>query len=314
MNSRTACLAALCWGNAVLAIGHLSSQQAPVFRSGTNLVRLDVSVRHSHAPVLHLTSEAFELRDDGVRQAIQAQPVDSVPLDVSLIFDRSHFGQSAIGAAFQHDLEQIIGLMRRDDRLQVITFATDVREIVAMQTPDELRQRPDLQPSSASASLKHHAGLETTEELDFLHDPQLNRSALFDALLFGLARPVEIGRRLLVIVFATGRNSGGVVGDAAIVRQVAARSDGVLYAGLWNGRYRYDPTAVAAVAQATGGAVENAADAVKSFKSIVESFRQSYVLQYSATGVALSGWHDVTVTVPGHPDYEIRARKGYMGR
>jgi hypothetical protein len=147
---------------------------------------------------------------------------------------------------------------------------------------------------------------------------------LFDALLFGLARPAEVDRRHLVIVFSTGQDRGSIVADATLIDQIAARSDAVLHAALWNQRIAgtqvislgsvYDRKAVQTAAEATGGALHDASDAVKAFKSIVDEFRQSYVLQYTATDVPLGGWHDVVVTMPGHPDYEIHARKGYMGQ
>ena len=46
----------------------------------------------------------------------------------------------------------------------------------------------------------------------------------------------------------------------------------------------------------------------------IEDFRASYVLQYSAAGVAEDGWHELSLTVTKRSGLEIRARKGYMGR
>jgi hypothetical protein len=50
------------------------------------------------------------------------------------------------------------------------------------------------------------------------------------------------------------------------------------------------------------------------FKTVLEDFRASYVIQYVAEGVAAEGWHELTVTVKKRPKYDIRARKGYLGR
>jgi hypothetical protein len=47
---------------------------------------------------------------------------------------------------------------------------------------------------------------------------------------------------------------------------------------------------------------------------MLEDFRASYVLQYVPRNVPPDGWHDITVSVKGHGKYDIRARKGYMGR
>ena len=45
---------------------------------------------------------------------------------------------------------------------------------------------------------------------------------------------------------------------------------------------------------------------------VLDDFRASYVLRYSAHGVRRPGWHDVTVEVPGGRGYRVRARSGYF--
>jgi hypothetical protein len=50
------------------------------------------------------------------------------------------------------------------------------------------------------------------------------------------------------------------------------------------------------------------------FRTTLEDFRASYVLQYTAEGVAPEGWHELSVSVKKRGRYDIRARKGYMGR
>jgi hypothetical protein len=52
---------------------------------------------------------------------------------------------------------------------------------------------------------------------------------------------------------------------------------------------------------------------VKTFKRVLDDFRQSYVLRYSPAGVVSRGWHRVRVEVPAQPSYTIRARSGYFG-
>ena len=49
-----------------------AAQQQPVFRTGANLVRVDVTVIDRQGnPVNSLTADDFEVEEDGVRQAIQ---------------------------------------------------------------------------------------------------------------------------------------------------------------------------------------------------------------------------------------------------
>ena len=54
--------------------------------------------------------------------------------------------------------------------------------------------------------------------------------------------------------------------------------------------------------------------AVRTFAQILDEFRQSYVLRYSANGVKGNGWHAVVVQVPAQPALTIKARSGYFAR
>jgi VWFA-related protein len=85
-------------------------QPAPVFRSGVNLVLIDVAVRdRTGANVRGLTANDFELLEDGVRQQIvtfayeeiaeSAQPVVTVPTLSAVATARSHSPTSAQVAA-----------------------------------------------------------------------------------------------------------------------------------------------------------------------------------------------------------------------
>ena len=53
--------------------------------------------------------------------------------------------------------------------------------------------------------------------------------------------------------------------------------------------------------------------AVRTFAQILDEFRQSYVLRYSAQGVKGAGWHAVAVQVPAQPGLTIKSRSGYFG-
>ena len=50
------------------------------------------------------------------------------------------------------------------------------------------------------------------------------------------------------------------------------------------------------------------------FKATLEDFRASYVLRYVAQGVTEDGWHQIDVGLKKRGRYDIRARRGYMGR
>ena len=63
--------------------------QQPTFRSGTDLVSVDVIVRVAGDAVGGLTASDFALRDNGVPQRIESTEATAVPVDVSLVVDVS---------------------------------------------------------------------------------------------------------------------------------------------------------------------------------------------------------------------------------
>jgi VWFA-related protein len=307
----------------IVALAQEAAQ--PAFRTGTTLVTLDVTVRRGQEDVAGLTAADFEVLDNGVSQAATVQLGESMPADVSLAFDQSAGAVASVGRLLGTSLPAIAAMQRPIDRLRVITFARDVREVVAMQVvdPSSRAMLPDLTPPLATRSLMR-AGRPDQEWYDFRAEPTRQLASLFDAMLLALARPSPPGRRHVVVVFAQGVNSGGVVQDGALVEAVAARSDALLHAAFWDRRVtgaqaeglalRDAHRWVGAAAAATGGAVHEAQDSVKTFKAVIDGFRHSYILQYTATAVPSGGWHTVTVRTPRYPQYTVRARRGYMGQ
>jgi hypothetical protein len=294
-----------------------------LFRGGTEVVTIDASVRRRNAPVTGLTAHDFDLVDNGVSQTIELQTVDTVPIDVTLVFDEGSFSQAAIGSGYASGLARIAGLLRPIDRLRVIRFATDVREVSPIQHPSGWMKQGKGDSSQALATLLP-LGRQDYGGYDRQHDPKLRWPSLFDALLLALAKPPEFGRRHLVIAFCVSVDKGSVLVDGTFFDAIAERTDALLHVALWNRReadylkegFRglYVRRAVTAAAIATGGDVHDVADGVDAFEAIFDNFKQSYHLQYTVTGVPTGGWHAVTVKVPGFPTYDVQARKGYMGR
>ena len=248
-----------------------------------------------------------------MRQQIELQPVEAVPVDVTVVFDETTLSQRTIARHFNSDLAKIASLLRPVDRLSVITFARDVRETMPMQPLSAWEENglPELDPSA-----------DRRARLDFSHDPRLRYHALSDALLLAMARPAELGRRHLVVAFVTEIDTGSLsVKD--LLGRIASRSDALIEIAIWNWGNRLTPIGahiqftrreLGVVAAVSGGEVRDADDRVKSFEKIFSQFRSSYLLQYSVTGVPLEGWHTVAVTLPRLPEYTVRARRGYWGR
>ncbi len=295
--------------------------QRPTFRGATDAIAIDVAVERKNVPVVGLSAADFVVTDNGVAQDCALTVVDTTAVDVSLVFDRNHSSQISIGETFASDLRTIALLLRPVDRLRVITFARDVREVSPMQAPGAL---VDVARSPKAAALLSPGRLDDSG-WDFRHDPPGRLWSLFDALLLAMARPAEVGRRHLIVAFVLGRDTGSVMNDGSIFDLVAERTDAPLHVAIWNRRYlngtadapelQYGRIALTAAAVSTGGVIhDNASNVVGAFKSIFASFRQSYVLTYTLKSVPPSGWHTVAVKTPKFPDYTVRARSGYMGR
>ena len=155
-------------------------------------------------------------------------------------------------------------------------------------------------------------------------------SLVYDALFVALTHTPATGRRHLIVAMTDGEDCGSLL-DGARVLDASGRSEAVLHWIYVSNQGDFDqlsipawctPTDarevdfVAQSAERTGGDSHRSRfgdAAVRTFAQILDEFRQSYVLRYSAQGVKSSGWHTVTVQVPAQPALTIKARSGYFG-
>jgi VWFA-related protein len=91
---------------------------------------------------------------------------------------------------------------------------------------------------------------------------------------------------------------------------------GRYFARNWRPFSRVEPALLPELASLTGGTHRGIGafgdpDAAEAFRRIFEEFRQGYVLRYRADGVRREGRHQISVTVPAHPDATIRSRQAY---
>jgi VWFA-related protein len=283
-----------------------AAQQAPVFRARTDLVSVTVVVRDGRRAVPDLQAPDFVLTDNGVRQEIDEVVSVDVPVDVSLLVDVS---ASTAGdqERFREDVSRIARTLAPDDRLRLLAFGTRVVETAPPGPTHELLLLPMVDQAGATS----------------LHD------ALADALM----RRVPSERRHLVIIFTDGRDTFSVV-SAETVRQIARRSDAVLYLALTSPSREARPLArrwpilahvdwsaestLIEAAESTGGRRMLPGLFSRSiagpFRDALEEFRSSYVLRYRPRNVTTSGWHDLRVEVPARRNVTVRARRGYVMR
>jgi Mg-chelatase subunit ChlD len=102
--------------------------QGPTFHGETDLVRLDVLVTRNGRPVSGLTSDAFEVRDNGVTQTIlSAAAIEAVYLGIALDVSGSMEGQrlEAVRRAF----DVLLSELGPPDRYAAVAFGDQVAPI-----------------------------------------------------------------------------------------------------------------------------------------------------------------------------------------
>ena len=117
--------------------------------------------------------------------------------------------------------------------------------------------------------------------------------------------------RALVIVFSDGIEVSSYLSPDAVL-DTAKRSDGVVYSVTLRGRAK--PRLLDELAEASGGdlmQIESPDEIEPTFESVLDEFRHRYLLSYTPTGVARSGWHQLKVRV-NQRGATIKARPGYF--
>lgn len=328
---------------AVVSTSGVRTQQSSaqtVFRSTTDVVTVDVSVRHSGTPVSGLRPGDFVVLDNGVPQQVDSLETEAVPVDVTLVVDTNDEIYDS-NDNVNRQARQIAMRLRPDDEIRVIRADSYVTEVLPM-------QRSAAQPAFGRLPTGHLA-------------------SIYDALAAALMFQVPLNRRHLIIAITNGIDTMSTL-DASAVRDIARQSNATLHiaqvdmaeelqygnldhVNYWDSRRErermqirgrdssmreqpthrfwqahYDPpitrtplddrfAVLHEAARVTGGELHqpglferNASDV---FDNVFKDFRQNYLLRYTPKGVARQGWHDLTVTIPSQPGFAVHARTGY---
>ena len=264
--------------------------QQPVFRSGVDAVRVDVSVMNGLTPVARLAKDNFEIFDNGVRQAIESVSLDAVPLNLTLLLDVSG---SMEGKPLEdlidagHDL---IKSLRADDSAALVTFSEPVRLAVPLS-----RDRGALVRSLAALKAEGATSLQ---------------DAVFVALLL---RPEDSDARPVLLVFSDGRDTASWLTRDQLLE--ATRRSGVLIhvVELFTTTRQLNPL-LFDLARAGGGrrwSAESSRDLRALFGRVLNELRARYLLTYYPVGVTRAGWHDLKVSLKGALG-DVTARPGYF--
>jgi VWFA-related protein len=263
--------------------------QAPVFRGGIDIVRLDVSVVRNGRPVRGLTAADFVVTDNGAQQVVESVVVDQLPLSVQLVLDISG---SVIGDRLQHLIAAADGLvaaLRPGERAGLLTFSHQFRVPVQMTS--------DL--ASVRAALPALVGE--------------GRTALRDAVLLAIATRHDEGARPLVLVFSDGVDNASWLSEDAVLES-ARRVGVVIHVVRVSGQEITWSKFVEQVVDTSGGRVWSArsdADLQRLFTAALDEMRGRYLLSFSPQRPLRPGWHALRVRLRNGGG-DITARSGYF--
>jgi VWFA-related protein len=273
----------------LLASTHAWPQDFPVFSSSIEVVRVDVSVTRDGQPVEGLKAADFEVRDNGILQAVSVVGGFDKPVDAVLALDVSN---SVAGQPLQHlktAAHALVDVLRPEDAVSLLTFS----------------DRIQLRVSPADSHERAHAVIDGTEA-------QLT-TALYDATYAALTTADPARGRPLVLIFSDGQDVGSWLKPEQVLR-VAEASELVVHAVL-SRREGTEVVFLRDLVASTGGQEWRAdfGELRDVLLRALDEFRCRYTLQYERQGATADGWHKLQVDVRA-PGAKIRARKGYWQR
>jgi len=266
-----------------------------VFRSGVELVRVDVSVTRNDRPVTGLGPDDFIITDNGVRRPITAVVYEQTPLEVWLVLDMSRSVRGQNLDALRGAAHELLQGLRQTDEAALVTFSQRV----------EIRQALTPEVGMLSARLASTTGNGMT--------------ALRDAVYTALLQRRANDKRAALVVFSDAADNMSWLSEDDVMG--AARATDVLIYGVTvPGFVRRGASAERAdrflreLAAATGGDVweaRNLQALAEVFVRVLREIRQRYLITYAPGAPAEKGWHRIEVSLE-HARGEIKARRGYL--
>ena len=301
-------LCALCvllWSVSALAQQQPAQTQPPTtLKVDVKLVNVYATVLDSQgAPVGSLTKESFVVSEDGYPQSIAHFERESdLPLSIVLAIDTSLSTRKDLRLEVESARRFIHAILRPRDRVMIMAFDTEVREIVRFTSDTKTIDRG----------------------LDTIHAG--GATALYDAVFLASdALQNRQGRKVLIIVTDGGDTVSSTSYQQAL--REAIQSEALVY-GVIDvpiaanaGRDIGGEHALIQLSHDTGGRyfyADSGADLDSVFKKIDEELRTQYLLGYYPNRrIADSSFRRIKVDVTPPKDEEhsgplsVRARSGY---
>jgi VWFA-related protein len=302
-------------------------QEVPTFTTGVESVYVDVWVGHGATPLPGLGASDFEVKDNGVPQAVELVDTSQVPVHAVLVLDTSASVAGAPLEALRNAARAFLDGLAPGDRATLVTFS-HVRRLQGPVAGNPAAVAAALSGLSASGATALRDAVFTGLKLA---DPRRGRPVVMvfsdgkDRLSWLSGEAVEAAAReseaAVYVVDSAGRTDtlnltstteAGTpdTGAAGLhPRMVAPQGTGA--AGSTS-RYRAStyrahetPVFLRHLVEETGGQAWNASEMDRlseSFLAVLAHVKSRYLLRYEPSGVE--------VTLRGRKG-DVRARRGY---
>lgn len=285
---------------AALAIATASASSAgqdPVFRAGTELVDLYVTVTDGDGRLVpNLIQEDFAIFDENEPQEIVLFENDVRPITVVVMLDTS-ISTTNVMHLISGGAEQFLIRMLPEDRARVGAFNDKI----------------EIDPPEFSGD--RDALIEELQDLDYG-----NETRLFDAIDASLDALVGVEGRKVVLILTDGQDSSSDRGWRDVLRRAVAEEVMVYSIGLevqyFDGarNRRTEPDrSLRRLAEETGGGyflLEETDDLGPTFTRVSQELHSQYVLGFTPTERD-GKVHELRVLVASR-DMEARARRSYV--
>lgn len=274
--------------------------QTPTIHVNVRLVNVFVNVSDQHgAPVSNLGKENFQLSEDGQPQQIAVfERQSDLPLSIVLAIDTSDSVRKDSTIELQAAHRFVRSFLRPIDRLELMEFSDNVREVVGF--TNNLRR--------IDRGLNDVRGGAAT--------------ALYSAIDLAAQNLAPYSGRKVLVLISDGSNT---VGDTTyeMALQQAVRGEAIVYCIIdvpieaSAGRDLAGEHAMITLAEETGGryfyADSSSLDAI--FSQVSQDLRTQYLLGYYPKNTSRNeGFRSISVhltDVPPGSDYTVRNRTGY---
>ncbi len=271
----------------------------PVFLENVRLVNVFANVTDGTGAIIGgLTKEDFAVSEDGRAQRIAVfERQSELPLNLVLAVDTSGSVKKDLSAEEQAAKRFVHALLRGQDRMALLQFADEVREVVGF--------------TNQTSRLDKGLGALKTG----------NSTAFYDAVYLAAQNLAgKQGRKVLVVITDGGDTAKNTSYAQAL--EAALRSEVMVYSLIdvpveaSAGRELGGEHALIALSEQTGGRYfyvdEGGLD--KAFERVSEDLRTQYLLgYYPARQDPGASFHRIRVTVPraAEEQFQIHARTGY---